>query len=1062
VRSDAAEPHQHTVVVVFLGSPGGLDADRAAVKDAAAELNEQLRQFDVYVDLRSGDTHGPAGGRPQDDINPDVDSCQIFIGLLWDEWGSPSGVAASGFEEEYRRITDRREVGGSLCPQPLIWFKNVPPRQRADPGPHLQKVLAFRQELTDSKADFFRDYETEAELGRQVRVRLFELIVRLTGINESPPESLQGIDSGDLPPRNPPPAPSDTALSSINWAAALTAGPVHDLPQGRERAQQAAALQTDDPAAAAALLGELAAELTNRHAGVASEELRSRAATAYWAAGRTEDAIRELLSVLRERARRSPELAAADIERLRQWLPASREWEASAWEACSAWPEHRDEARGVLAEIFAEHSQDEVARDDWLYWHLVLAELHLLSGCPSAARAVAASVVRQRSNSFEEVLLLLTSIEAEEQCGAPDAEAKWAEIRTWADHHARSDPRAAATIWARWATSCVLREQPVDARAAFARAGELWAEVDGAEDQVAEMYFAGQTADQLAGAFMPEGAEWRPIAAALRGVADTPAARASALESAGLTARVLGQAYGARGAYWLALTEHRRAGNLRGQLFLWHLLAELHEHAEHFEEAVAAYVRCGRQDEARRAAQRSRVEDVMEVLEVDGPPWQRTATLAALSSVGRRLSPAKADALAHSVLNQAQEAESQSVYTGSQPVVRAVEALAAMIFALDGRVLEEALSRLRRFANVADLRFARTACEALMLATNCGLSDETNTVLSVFVSEHPELASISSVWVGDRLSQDPSFEPVVRQAALAGRIDALEALSIAGLVEGNGALQDSVDGLVARVIRSELGRGPEGQVAGLASFEGLGIIGRSVSSATERAALARHLMAFAEGGNEPQINRASAANALFNLRSGLAAEEAVAHAARLLPIAIGKSQMSQWDATRKAVQDPFNRFRLGFTAAADELRAAALHACAALYDHAGTAPTELMDAVDDAWPSRTATVAASAWDAVAQASQMAVPAALEAALVHPAWQVRVAAVRCWTQRNASQPPTPVRERLVADESVAVRVEAVRLASAALDAQSLDALVEDIDGYVRRQARAARTKLDSGE
>lgn len=802
--------------------------------------------------------------------------------------------------------------------------------------------------------------------------------------------------------------------------------------------------------------------MTNRHAGVASEELRSRAATAYWAAGRTEDAIRELLSVLRERARRSPELAAADIERLRQWLPASREWEASAWEACSAWPEHRDEARGVLAEIFAEHSQDEVARDDWLYWHLVLAELHLLSGCPSAARAVAASVVRQRSNSFEEVLLLLTSIEAEEQCGAPDAEAKWAEIRTWADHHARSDPRAAATIWARWATSCVLREQPVDARAAFARAGELWAEVDGAEDQVAEMYFAGQTADQLAGAFMPEGAEWRPIAAALRGVADTPAARASALESAGLTARVLGQAYGARGAYWLALTEHRRAGNLRGQLFLWHLLAELHEHAEHFEEAVAAYVRCGRQDEARRAAQRSRVEDVMEVLEVDGPPWQRTATLAALSSVGRRLSPAKADALAHSVLNQAQEAESQSVYTGSQPVVRAVEALAAMIFALDGRVLEEALSRLRRFANVADLRFARTACEALMLATNCGLSDETNTVLSVFVSEHPELASISSVWVGDRLSQDPSFEPVVRQAALAGRIDALEALSIAGLVEGNGALQDSVDGLVARVIRSELGRGPEGQVAGLASFEGLGIIGRSVSSATERAALARHLMAFAEGGNEPQINRASAANALFNLRSGLAAEEAVAHAARLLPIAIGKSQMvavgrhAQGRARPIQSVPPWFHSRCGRVArgSTSRVRGAIRSRWDSSYRTDGRRR--------DAWPSRTATVAASAWDAVAQASQMAVPAALEAALVHPAWQVRVAAVRCWTQRNASQPPTPVRERLVADESVAVRVEAVRLASAALDAQSLDALVEDIDGYVRRQARAARTKLDSGE
>jgi len=1053
VGSDGAQLDQHAVVVVFLGSPGGLDDDRTAVKDAAAEVNQQLRQFNIQVELCSGETHGPAGGRPQDDINADVDRCHIFIGLVWDTWGSPSGAADSGFEEEYRRVAERRDAGGGSWPQPLLWFKDVPAHQQEDPGPKLQKVLDFRQELIDGKAEFFRDYETLSELAGQVRIRLFEVIVELTGINEPSPESLQGIDIGDRPPRSAPPAPAVSRPSPINWGAALTAGPVDNLPRGRERAEQATSLEGRDPAAAAALLEELAAELAERRAEIASEDLWSRAATAYWAAGRAEQAIAALLTVLRVRVRRSSEQAAVDVKRLRQWLREDQGWQASAWEACTTWPERLEDARAALAGLLAEHSEHEVAREDWLYWRLVLSELHLLAGYPADAMAIAATDSGAEFETREQLLLLLTGIEAEEHCNAANAETRWAEVRNRAKCYEDSEPRAAATVWARWATSRVLKESAGPARSAFAHAAELWGRVAGAEDQVAEMYFAGQTAEQLSGAFIPEGAEWRPIAAALRGVADTPSARADALESAGLAARVVGQAYEARRAFRLALIEHRRAGNLRGQLFLWHLLAELHDHAEHFGDAVAAYLRCGREDEARRAAERASADDVVEALTIDAPSWQRAASLAALSSVGRRLTSAQAVSLASSVLDQADE--SGLVGMGAQPAARAVEALAAIIFVLDGEVLNEALQRLRHSAAVVDLRFARPSCEALMLATNCGLSDETETILSVFVSERAELASISSVWVGDRLSRVPTLAPGVREAGLAGRVDALEALSIAELIHGDEALQERVDQVIGQLLTAKLGRDPEGNVVGLASFEGLGIIGRAATSGSVRVALADQLIAFTEADGEPQINRASAANALFNLRSGLSADEAAAVASRLLPMAHGHSVPSRWDASRRNARDPFNRFRLGFMAAADELRAAALHACAALYDRAGQAPTALARAVDDAWPSEAPTVAASAWDALAQAPRVAVSSALEASLVHPAWPVRVSAVRCWAQRETGLPPAAILERLVADDSVAVRIEAVGLARAESHAPTLGALARDQDAYVRQLSRDRR-------
>jgi hypothetical protein len=102
------------------------------------------------------------------------------------------------------------------------------------------------------------------------------------------------------------------------------------------------------------------------------------------------------------------------------------------------------------------------------------------------------------------------------------------------------------------------------------------------------MYFAGQSAGYLLGSFSQRELG-RPVAASLRGSANTPDDRADALERSGLTARVVGKHHDARHPLCLALAEHRRAGNLRGEQFLWHLLGELYEDGKHFGAAVGSY-----------------------------------------------------------------------------------------------------------------------------------------------------------------------------------------------------------------------------------------------------------------------------------------------------------------------------------------------------------------------------------------------------------------------------------------------------------------------------------------
>jgi hypothetical protein len=83
---------QRRLIRVFIASPGDLGPERQRAREVADELNSTLgRQFNVEIDLLGWEDTLPGVGRPQALINSDVDNCDLFIGLLWKHWGTPSG-----------------------------------------------------------------------------------------------------------------------------------------------------------------------------------------------------------------------------------------------------------------------------------------------------------------------------------------------------------------------------------------------------------------------------------------------------------------------------------------------------------------------------------------------------------------------------------------------------------------------------------------------------------------------------------------------------------------------------------------------------------------------------------------------------------------------------------------------------------------------------------------------------------------------------------------------------------------------------------------------------------
>lgn len=139
-------------IKVFLASPGDLAEERKVAKAIVDDFNSQLADALGYqVELVGWEDTLPGVGRPQAIINRDLDGCDLFIGMLWKRWGTPPGAGpyTSGFEEEFNRSMSRNAKEGR--PEINLLLKDLDPASLSDPGDHLKKVIAFKDQVFAEK-----------------------------------------------------------------------------------------------------------------------------------------------------------------------------------------------------------------------------------------------------------------------------------------------------------------------------------------------------------------------------------------------------------------------------------------------------------------------------------------------------------------------------------------------------------------------------------------------------------------------------------------------------------------------------------------------------------------------------------------------------------------------------------------------------------------------------------------------------------------------------------------------------------------------------------------------
>jgi len=167
-------PRQEKVITIFVASPNDVVDERTKLEEVINELNiTWSRNLGLRFDLVRWETHAfpGIGDDPQDVINEQIpDDYDIFIGIMWCRFGTPTGRAGSGTAEEFQRAKTRYDADPSNL-KIMMYFKDeaISP-SRIDPD-QINNVNEFRKSLGEDGALHWK-FSTVEDFEQIVRLHL--------------------------------------------------------------------------------------------------------------------------------------------------------------------------------------------------------------------------------------------------------------------------------------------------------------------------------------------------------------------------------------------------------------------------------------------------------------------------------------------------------------------------------------------------------------------------------------------------------------------------------------------------------------------------------------------------------------------------------------------------------------------------------------------------------------------------------------------------------------------------------------------------------------------------
>lgn len=180
-------PTTITKFKIFLASPSDLSEERISIDEVINELNLTYGKLnDIHLELLKWETHSaPAISEesPQEIINSDIgNDYDLFIGLIWKKFGSPTNRAESGTEEEFLNAYNRFiESPNSL--QILFYFNTQPISINEIEPEQIQKIQRFKSDLGKNKNVLYFEYQEPQQLYKFLRIHIPQRISDLQKIS---------------------------------------------------------------------------------------------------------------------------------------------------------------------------------------------------------------------------------------------------------------------------------------------------------------------------------------------------------------------------------------------------------------------------------------------------------------------------------------------------------------------------------------------------------------------------------------------------------------------------------------------------------------------------------------------------------------------------------------------------------------------------------------------------------------------------------------------------------------------------------------------------------------
>lgn len=221
-------PQEVTKIRLFVASPGDVLAEREMLAGVVDELNYTTGQkLGFVVELVRWETHcRPGMGRPQGVINEQIGPYDIFLGVMWNRFGTPTGEADSGTEEEFNLALKGWE--GSGRPRILFYFCQAPYSFRTqDELDQRGKVLKFQNSLREKGLVW--EYKSKETFADTVRPQLSGLLLEMFS-GKIVPDAARDVEERLRRVQDD--------LNKLGLAAVSGTIEFPDTPEGRERLEQ--------------------------------------------------------------------------------------------------------------------------------------------------------------------------------------------------------------------------------------------------------------------------------------------------------------------------------------------------------------------------------------------------------------------------------------------------------------------------------------------------------------------------------------------------------------------------------------------------------------------------------------------------------------------------------------------------------------------------------------------------------------------------------------------------------------------------------------------------------